>query len=63
MQAVIGNILETRKKEVVVVTPSDEKWIQLTEAQVDQPGQEIERFIVAEIVARHEARVNKTVQS
>lgn len=56
-QAVIGNILETRKKEVVIVTPSDEKWITLTEAQLDQPGQEIEKLIVAEIDQRHAAHM------
>lgn len=56
-QAVIGNILETRKKEVVIVTPSEEKWITLTDEQLHQTGQEIEKFIVAEIEQRHSAHM------
>jgi len=51
VQVVIGNILETRKTEVVVVTDCDEKWIRIENAATD----EIEKSIVNELIHRHTA--------
>jgi len=51
-QVVIGNLLETRKKEVIVVTPSEHKWIRLTDEQLASET-EIEKFIVKDLVSRH----------
>jgi len=49
LQVVVGNILETRKTEVVVVTDRDEKWI-----RIENPAtEEIEKFIVNELIRRH----------
>ena len=52
-QLVIGNILERRKKEVILVSEEDEMPIILTDEEVDS-GNEIEERIVAEVMKRHE---------
>jgi len=51
-QVVIGNILETRKSEVVLVTPADESWIRLTDEQLHS-CEKIEEYIVKNLVERH----------
>ncbi|XP_060574140.1 phosphopantothenate--cysteine ligase-like [Ruditapes philippinarum] len=51
-QLVIGNILDTRKYEVVFVTNSDIDWIKLDDKDI-QNGVEIESKIVKNIVERH----------
>ena len=53
MQVVIGNVLETRKTEVVVVTDHDEKWIKIENATTE----EIEKLIVEELMHRHTAHI------
>lgn len=52
-QLVIGNILDTRKVEVVFVTNEDEQWIKLDEKEI-QDGVEIESKIVKNLVQRHQ---------
>jgi len=53
-QVVIGNILETRKKEVVIITDCEEKWI-----RIENPiTEEIERYIVDELISRHTAHIS-----
>ena len=59
MQVVIGNILETRKTEVVVVTDREEKWI-----RIENPAsEEIEKFIVDELMCRHTALISSSSSS
>ena len=54
LQVVIGNILETRKTEVVVVTAGEEKWIRIGNSTTD----EIEKLIVDELILRHSAHAS-----
>ncbi|KAI0462162.1 hypothetical protein LJB42_004250 [Komagataella kurtzmanii] len=59
-QLVIGNLLQTRKKEVVFVTPEEgEHWIRLTDEQ-HANGTEIESLIIPEIMSLHEKWCEKT---
>lgn len=51
-QLVIGNLLQTRKYEVVFVTPNDENWVKLTNEQINEKI-EIESFIIPKIVNMH----------
>ncbi|KAL3836279.1 hypothetical protein ACJMK2_021717 [Sinanodonta woodiana] len=51
-QVVIGNLLDTRKREVVSVTKDQENWIRLTDKELSL-GVEIESKIVSEIVEKH----------
>ncbi|XP_065920684.1 phosphopantothenate--cysteine ligase-like [Dysidea avara] len=51
-QVVIANQLDTRKRMVVLVTSSDEKIIDMSDAELTQ-GQEIEQKIVEDIVKQH----------
>lgn len=50
---VIANMLESRRKQVVLVTPTTSQEINLTNEQV-RSGLEIEKVIVEEICIRHE---------
>ncbi|GEQ67833.1 hypothetical protein JCM33374_g1499 [Metschnikowia sp. JCM 33374] len=53
-QLVIGNLLQTRKKEVVFVTPNgDESWIRLTDDQ-DSSNAEIESIIIPAVIQEHD---------
>lgn len=54
----IGNLLSTRKFEVVFVDKKGEKWIRVPEAKDGDEQVEIESLIVPEVVRRHEASVN-----
>jgi len=56
LQVVIGNILETRKTEVVVVTAGGEKWLRIENATTE----EIEQLIVDELVLRHTAHISSS---
>lgn len=52
---VIGNLLQTRKTEVVIVTPDGhEDWVRLMPEQVDQ-GVEIESLIIPMVTKAHDA--------
>lgn len=52
---VIGNLLQTRKLEVVIVTPDGhEDWVRLTPAEADA-GVEIESLIIPLVVQAHAA--------
>ncbi|XP_065210316.1 uncharacterized protein Ppcs [Planococcus citri] len=51
---VIGNMLQTRKYEVTIVTKDDQKQIKITQDQIDN-GIEIEEFIIEEVSKRHDA--------
>jgi len=54
LQVVIGNILETRKTEVVVVRDTGEKWI-----RIENPAtEEIEKLIVEELILCHTAHMS-----
>jgi len=49
---VIGNILSTRKKHVMIVTKEEQKDVIMTDEELEA-GNEIEKKIVDEIVGRH----------
>lgn len=52
-QLVIGNLLQTRKKEVVFVKPNEpEYWIRLTDSQL-KDNQEIELLIIPRVIEEH----------
>ncbi|CAK7245776.1 MAG: Phosphopantothenate--cysteine ligase cab2 [Sporothrix thermara] len=53
---VIGNILATRKQEVVFVTPQDVKWVRLSEADA-AANVEIETLIVPQVISLHEEHI------
>ncbi|KAL4229561.1 hypothetical protein ACF0H5_012600 [Mactra antiquata] len=57
-QLVIGNVLDTRKIEVVFVTNNDEQWIKLEQEEIDT-GVEIESKIVTSLVERHRQFLNE----
>lgn len=52
-QLVIGNLLQTRKREVVFVTTTDEHWYRLPEGD----NGEIEKLIVPAVTEHHEAYI------
>lgn len=52
-QLVIGNLLQTRKKEVVFVTPQSEDWVKLSAKQQEQ-NVEIESIIIPEVIVQHQ---------
>ena len=52
-QAVVSNILQTRKKTVVIVTPTEEKAVWMSDAELEQ-GHEIEEKIVADLLKMHQ---------
>ncbi|CAK7906388.1 phosphopantothenate--cysteine ligase Cab2p [[Candida] anglica] len=52
-QLVIGNLLQTRKKEIVFVTvDGNQKWVRLTDQEL-QDGVEIESLIIPEVIKEH----------
>lgn len=58
-QLVIGNLLQTRKKEVVFVKPqSSPQWIKLTDDQSEQ-NVEIESIIIPKVIEEHELWMQK----
>lgn len=53
-QLVIGNLLQTRKQEVVFVTPDgQENWVRLTEEQIEN-NTDIESLIIPEVILEHD---------
>jgi len=59
-QLVIGNLLQTRKKEVVFVSPNgEEQWIRLTVEEV-QRGVEIESKMIPAVIKIHDEWISKT---
>ncbi|CAN3353747.1 phosphopantothenate--cysteine ligase Cab2p [Diutina catenulata] len=53
-QLVIGNLLQTRKKEVVFVTSdNEEKWIKLTPEEIEAE-KEIESLIIPAVIRQHQ---------
>lgn len=53
-QLVIGNLLQTRKNEVVLVKPDGQQnWVKLTEEQKNKKV-EIESLIIPEVIQEHE---------
>ena len=59
-QLVIGNLLQTRKKEVVCVSPNgEEQWIRLTVEEV-QRGVEIESKMIPAVIKIHDEWISKT---
>ena len=51
-KVVIANILQTRRKTVVIITPYDEYAIWMAESELET-GKEIEEKIVEELSRRH----------
>ncbi|KAJ8318021.1 hypothetical protein KUTeg_003112 [Tegillarca granosa] len=51
-QVVVANLLETRKKEVILVTKDSEEVIQLTDTDINN-GKEIEEIIVQQLKTKH----------
>ncbi len=58
-ELVIGNILERRKKEVILVSASDEMPIVLSDEQIGS-GMEIEEPLVTEVIKRHEKYITSS---
>jgi phosphopantothenate-cysteine ligase len=52
-QLVIGNLLQTRKKEVIFVTLEETEKYSLTDEE-EKEGKEIEEIIVPEVIKRHD---------
>lgn len=52
-QLVIGNILTTRRHEVVFVSSCDQHWIKIEQAEIDS-GVEIESKIVIRLKELHQ---------
>ena len=57
LKVVIANILQTRRKTVVLVTPTDESAIWMSDQDLEM-GKEIEEKIVNELTRRHVALTN-----
>lgn len=57
-QVVIANILQTRRKTVVIVTPFDENAIWMGDSDLEA-GKEIEEKIVEELSRRHMQFINE----
>ena len=53
-QLVIGNLLNTRKTEVVLVTEKDEKWIRTEGKDID-----IESLIIPKCIELHQRRMKE----
>lgn len=51
-QLVIGNLLQTRKREVVFVEPATQEWIRLNEDQ-EKAGVDIESLIIPKVIKLH----------
>jgi phosphopantothenate---cysteine ligase (ATP) len=51
-QLVIGNLLNTRKFEVVLVTEKDEAWVQTEGKEID-----IESLIIPKCIELHQERI------
>ena len=51
-QVVISNILQTRRKTVVIVTANEENAIWMSDSELEQ-GKDIEEKIVADLVKKH----------
>lgn len=49
---VISNILQTRRKTVVIVTANEENAIWMSDSELEQ-GKDIEEKIVADLVKKH----------
>lgn len=58
-QLVIGNILTTRKHEVVFVSGSEEQWIKMDQAEMEN-GVEIESKIVRKLIELHKTFMAKS---
>ncbi|KAJ3135745.1 hypothetical protein HK100_002435 [Physocladia obscura] len=58
-QAVIGNILSTRKHHVVLITSSEVKDVRLNEFQIAE-NTEIEGVFIPEIISRHDAWIRQS---
>ena len=52
LQVVISNILQTRRKTVVIVTANEENAIWMSDSELEQ-GKDIEEKIVADLVKKH----------
>ncbi|CAK9439172.1 uncharacterized protein LODBEIA_P33960 [Lodderomyces beijingensis] len=52
-QLVIGNLLQTRKKEVVFVSPGREEWIRLSDEEIAN-GKEIESEMIPAVIKHHD---------
>ncbi|BFZ22356.1 hypothetical protein BsWGS_25395 [Bradybaena similaris] len=60
-QVVVANLLETRKKEVVIVTRDSEETLKLSDADITS-GQEIERPLVAKLVDYHRQWISQNLK-
>ena len=57
VQVVIANILQTRKKTVIMITPDDEVPIWMSDQELEY-GKEIEEKIVGELYRHHLAMIS-----
>ena len=61
-QLVVANILETRKKYVVMVTHESEQTVKMADEELSR-GQEIEAKIVEEVVKRHRMFIERQAET
>ena len=60
MQVVVSNILQTRKKTVVMITPTQETAIWMSDSELEA-GREIEEKIVADLKKMHQQFIATSV--
>lgn len=59
-QLVIGNLLQTRKREVVFVTENDQHWLRLSQEQLDAEI-DIESILIPEVIRLHDEWIHKNL--
>ncbi|KAH3666048.1 hypothetical protein OGAPHI_004237 [Ogataea philodendri] len=57
-QLVIGNLLQSRKREVVFVTKDSDRWVKLTSDQIEA-NVDIESLIVPEVIKLHASSIEE----
>ena len=57
-QIVVANDLNTRKQEVVFVSPDSEEWLRIDDEQL-RSGYEIEEDIIAKLVQMHTEHIQR----
>lgn len=60
VKVVVSNILQTRKKTVVMITPTQERAIWMSDSELEA-GREIEEKIVADLKEMHQQFIASSV--
>lgn len=53
LQLVVANLLQNREARVIIVTPSEQEVIEMTNNEI-KSGKEIEEQIVSNIIKKHQ---------